>query len=390
MRLALSSELSLDPSPTGGATMLDAFLVTERDTIIARTRARVAARAGQLEQPTPDTKAISLFVDQLGAALRMAGVTDAIDHDQIGRTAAKHGHDALRTGRPVAQVVHDYGDVCQVIAELAVERGTPISGAELRTLNLCLDDAIGSAVSEYARQRQLAIEHDGTERLGALAHELRNQLNSAVLSFEVIKTGHVGLKGSTTLAFDRSLIRLRNLIDRSLANVRLEAALDRRERISVIDFVEEVEMGAKLQADASGIKFAVRVADGSATIEGDREILAAALSNLLQNAFKFTRAETGVSLTAHATRDRVLFDVEDECGGLPRGACEDLLRPFVQRGTNRSGLGLGLSICVKAALANGGEIRVRDLPGKGCIFTLDLPRGRSPRALPAMVAHADG
>ncbi|MGA3124091.1 MAG: HAMP domain-containing sensor histidine kinase, partial [Polyangiaceae bacterium] len=100
--------------------------------------------------------------------------------------------------------------------------------------------------------------------------------------------------------------------------------------------------------------------------------------NLLQNAFKFTRDHGDVALTARATADRVLFEVGDECGGLPPGRTEDLFRPFEQRGSDRSGVGLGLAICFKAAKANGGEIRVRDLPGKGCVFTLDLPRKPPP------------
>jgi signal transduction histidine kinase len=53
---------------------------------------------------------------------------------------------------------------------------------------------------------------------------------------------------------------------------------------------------------------------------------------------------------------------------------ETLFPPFHQRSTDRSGLGLGLSISRKAARLNDGEIRVRNLPGKGCMFTVELPR----------------
>ena len=98
------------------------------------------------------------------------------------------------------------------------------------------------------------------------------------------------------------------------------------------------------------------------------------VSNLLDNAFKFTHPHGNVSLTARASADRVFFEVEDECGGLPPGKAEDLFLPFEQRGVDRSGVGLGLGICLKAAKASGGEIHVRNLPGKGCVFTLDLPR----------------
>jgi signal transduction histidine kinase len=117
-------------------------------------------------------------------------------------------------------------------------------------------------------------------------------------------------------------------------------------------------------------------------IDGDRQLLASAVSNLLQNAFKFSRARGHVSLVTRATADRVLIDVSDECGGLPPGKAEDLFRPFIQQSTDRSGLGLGLSIARSAARANGGDIHVRDIPGTGCVFTIDLPR--RPDALAAL------
>jgi hypothetical protein len=109
-------------------------------------------------------------------------------------------------------------------------------------------------------------------------------------------------------------------------------------------------------------------------IEGDRQILAAAVSNLLQNAFKFTREGGIVSLTTQVTPLRVLFKIEDQCGGLPPGKLEELFAPYSQRGKDRTGIGLGLPISLRAAKANGGEISVRDIPGKGCVFTLNLPK----------------
>ena len=53
----------------------------------------------------------------------------------------------------MSQVVHDYGDVCQAITELAVEMDAPISTDDFRMLNRCLDDAIAGAVTEYGRER---------------------------------------------------------------------------------------------------------------------------------------------------------------------------------------------------------------------------------------------
>jgi len=319
-----------------------------------------------------------VFLDQLGDALRLAKATDVIDHEQLAMSAGRHGQDLHSLGLTVAQVVRDYGDVCQAITDLAVEQQASISPEEFRTLNLCLDDAIAAAVTEYATLREGAAADESTERLGVLAHELRNHLNTAAISFDLIKSGRVAVSGSTGAILDRSLMGLRNLIDRSLTEVRLDVGVERLERISVADFVEEVEIGALLQAQAAGVPFTATSAARTVTIEGDRQILAGALANLLQNAFKFTLNHGAVSLTTRVTADRVLFDVEDSCGGLPPGKAEDLFRPFEQRGPDRTGVGLGLSISLKAARANGGALSVRDLPGKGCVFTLDLPRKPPP------------
>jgi signal transduction histidine kinase len=262
-------------------------------------------------------------------------------------------------------------------SDTELENGIPVF-LDFRTLNLCLDDAIAEAVTEYSRQRERSILDQGTERLGVLAHEIRNLLNTSILSFDCIKSGRVAVGGSTGIVHGRSLLGLRDVIDRSLADVRLDAGIECRERISVADFIAEIEISAAMQAQVRGIEFVVKSIDRGVTIEGDRQILAAAISNLLQNAFKFTPRAGKVSFTALSTADRVLFEIEDECGGLPPGKIQELFRPFEQRGVDRTGVGLGLSISLKAAKANAGEIRVRDLPGKGCVFTLDLPRRPAP------------
>jgi signal transduction histidine kinase len=95
--------------------------------------------------------------------------------------------------------------------------------------------------------------------------------------------------------------------------------------------------------------------------------------NLLHNAFKNTPADGRVVLRAHADERRLLVEVEDECGGIPSSK-GDLFQVFGdRRGSDRSGLGLGLSIARKAVRAHGGEILIRNMPGKGCVFVIEVP-----------------
>ncbi len=358
--------------------MLREFVSSHRKQILEQARERVISRSGVgTDDPSLRTNGLPVFLDQLGEALRKASAHEQLDHSEIQHSAHQHGRNLFRDGFTVDQVVHDYGDLCQVITGLACEATATVPVEEFQTLNLCLDDAIAGAVSAYAQEREGASSAEGTERLGVLAHEMRNLLNAATIAFASIKRGLVAPGGTTGGMLDRSLMRLNILIDRSLADVRLDAGVQNLERVPVREIMDEVEIGAALVARTRGLEFVVTKVDPSVAVEADRQILAAALANLLQNAFKFTKAGTTVHFRASTAGDRVLVEVEDECGGLP-AKTQELLRPFTQHGHDRTGLGLGLSICMKAVKSMAGELHVRDLPGKGCVFTVDLPKLPAP------------
>ena len=298
---------------------------------------------------------------------------------EIAAAAVLDGREFSRQGWSVEQVVHHYGDVCQAITDLAFERKEPIETDEFRTLNRCLDNGIADAVTEFSFQRSALLQssavHALNERLGFLAHELRNHIHTATLAIIAIKAGHVGLHGATGTVLDRSLIGMRDLIDRSLADVRVAAGMEPLHRlISLADFIADIGISASLEAQARGCVLTVGTVDVGLAIDVDREMLFSAVNNLLQNAFKFTHAATEVTLNAYATAGRIRIDIEDQCGGLPDGVVDQIFLPFKQAGDDRSGLGLGLAICRRGVEANNGFLRARDLPGTGCVFTIDLPR----------------
>jgi hypothetical protein len=168
--------------------MLSEFLTTHREAIIANSRAKVASRAAPRATPIELQTGVPLFLDQLIATLHAEESTPGRGSDpQIGLSAAKHGKALQEIGFTAAQVVHDYGDVCQSVTELAIKLDAPIKADEFRTLNRCLDEAMAEAVSEFGRQRELSISDDETERLGFFAHELRNLLSNSMLAFEVLR-----------------------------------------------------------------------------------------------------------------------------------------------------------------------------------------------------------
>jgi signal transduction histidine kinase len=347
----------------------------------------VAARSAPKSAEHELNHGIPVFLDQLIGALARArpaqicsnnGLGDCRSNTEVGDTARLHGRHLLDEGFTIEQVVRDYGDVCQAVTHLAYETGAPIAVEEFHTFNLCLDDAIASAVTEYARQSAPTSEFVSdalNSRLGPLADELGNYLYTATLVVAAIRAGNVGLSGATGAVLDRSLLGMRGLIDRARAEVRVTARTPpRREAIRLAQFFEKLKVSASFDALAHGTPFIIAPVADDIAVYAESEMLTAAVGNLLKNAFKFTRRHTEVRMRVQVLDDRVLIDVEDSCGGLAVGAAEAMFLPSAPSGDDRSGLGLGLDISRRGIEANGGELTVRNVPGTGCIFTINLPR----------------
>ena len=182
------------------------FIGTNRDELIRRCRVKVAKRSAPLATEAEIDHGVPLFLEQLSEELRQGRSKTG----QINKSAMEHGHDLLLQGFTISQVVHDYGDVCQSVTDLAVELAAPISSDDFRTLNRCLDDAIAGAVSEYAHEQDVT-------RYGA-SQQLQRLTNTAITAFEVLRTGRVGVGGSTGTVVLHSLMAIRDaLVDRPLA-----------------------------------------------------------------------------------------------------------------------------------------------------------------------------
>jgi signal transduction histidine kinase len=371
--------------------MMHEFLSAHRTDLIDRCRAKVAQRTA-VERTEELEHGVPLFLDQLIETLRGEQTSDPIKRrkvsgpaggrkpacSEIGGSAAEHGSELFARGFTVDQVVHAYGDLCQAITDLACELEAPFEVDEFRTLNRCLDNGIAGAVTAFNFQRDFFTADKEAKasslRLGFLAHELRNLLNTATLALQAIKEGNVGLGGATGAVLDRSLVGLRILIDRSLTEARIKSGMPPRLRLfSLADFVAEVKLSASLEAKVHECILHTSVVDPELAVDADRDLLLSAVGNLLQNAFKFTHHGSEVRLHAYASADRILIDIEDRCGGLPAGDAQKLFHPFMQANADRTGVGLGLAISQSSVQANQGVLSVRDIPGTGCVFTIDLP-----------------
>lgn len=375
-----------------GEGMMQDFLANNRLALIARCRDKVAARSRRAATDEQLQNGIPAFLEQLtrtlaaeqsgriGASLDISGASDGggLAESEIGTAASAHGKALLALGYSVDEVVHDYGDLCQAITELALDFGVPFAVEEFRTLNRCLDNAIADAVTAFSALRHVQVVQqlsgEANERLGALVHEMRNALTLASLSVRAMERGGLTVAGATGSVLKRSLASMRKLVEGSIADVRARSAAPSLRRIfSLAAFVEDAKASAELEAEGRDCRLAVARVDPVLRIEADRDLLLAALANLVGNAFKFSHRHSEVQLRAFAAGGSIRIEVEDRCGGLTEAVEARMFTPFAQGGDDRTGLGLGLSIARQNVETLGGSLSVRNLPDVGCVFTIDMP-----------------
>jgi signal transduction histidine kinase len=363
--------------------MLFEFLIKERDPILARVKKEATKNLGTKQTSELIEEGLPIFYDQLIGLLQRnrpfdlapeAGPAAVANRSSALEAAKSQGKEYLRLGYTVSEVVHGYGTICQAITGAANDKNFKITAQEFRHLNLSLDTAIAEAVTEFQKIQTESVSHAEVKRLGFLAHELRNALMGAAIALEMIESGDVGIRSATSGILGNSLQQMKELIDTSLTEVRLRIEpVAHLQRVNILEIISEVKATAGREARNRNLTLAV-AAPGTIEVNVDRQLLVSALANLVQNAIKFSRPDGIITIRAATHKDRVLLEVEDECGGLQEEKIEELFKPFTQQDTDRTGIGLGLTISRRAIELNNGKIYARSLPGKGCVFTIDLPK----------------
>ncbi len=210
--------------------MMSGFLANNRDELIRRCAAKVAMRPKRKPTELQLANGIPLFLAQLQRTLEAEERDQMVESQRIsgpsggetstisemGVSAMVHGKQLLGLGFTVDQVVHDYGDLCQAITDLAFERDAPFAVTEFCTLNRCLDNAIASAVAAFSTQRDvsMAAQQDAevTERVDVLVHELRSSLATATYAVAALELGNLPMSGSTGSVLKKSLASMRTQI----------------------------------------------------------------------------------------------------------------------------------------------------------------------------------
>ncbi len=317
---------------------------------------------------------LPMFLSEVIEVLREDRSTEHGLPDEVSQTAADHGEQRLRLGFSLDSVVREYGVLRDAIIATVRHAGAELSFRELQVIFDATINGIAHAVSEYSRQRDAELYRQHNEHVAFLAHELRTPLSSARMAFTVLqRAGHLPADLRAAAVLDRGLQRMQEGIDHSLNVARTASGIEvHAERVELRALLEEVEMGALGEAEEKGV--ALRIAlEHDGLIEVDVRLIRSALGNLVRNAVNYSHAGGTVEIRGILSATRINIEVEDCCGGLPPGKVEEAFAPFVRLTSNETGFGLGLAIAKQAVDAHAGTIRVQNLPGKGCIFVLDLP-----------------
>ncbi len=355
--------------------MLHDFLTRERNTIlrVAKQKTEDARKSGKTSEAVEEGWGI-FFDELIGLMERDQPFEFHAEKGLHTQEAKKQGKEYVRLGYTVSEVVHSYGVICQSITELASKLHFEITSREFQQLNLSLDTVIAETVTEFENDRRNSVDLKEVERLGFLAHELRNCLQSATISLEMIESGSVGVRSSTSVVLQESLKKMADLIDTALTEVRLRSEPKSfLQRTRVFELLSEVGVTAGFDARSRNLTLKMQ-GFSDLEVKVDRQLFVSALANLVQNALKFSKRGGTVQVRTRQEGDRILVEVEDECGGLPEGKIGELFESGVKKGNDRTGMGLGLAISRQAIERNNGILRAQDLPGKGCIFTIDLPQ----------------
>jgi signal transduction histidine kinase len=357
------------------------MLASHRDRVMTAWVDRVQGTITPESMPTIELiDHLPKFLDEVIGALRVeAGMPPEVSVEERAQTARGHGEQRLRLGFSLDAVVREYGALRDAIIITARELGAQPTFDELQCVFNSMISGIARAVSEYARQRDAEQQRQHNEHIAFIAHELRNPLASATAALDILKMqGVMPAASRPAIALDRALLNMQEVIDHALSAARVASGIElRREPVQLGELLAEAELVAGGEAESRDVEIHVHL-EGDVTLEIDRRLIRSALNNVVRNAVKYTARGTAIDIRSRIDGGHVIIEVEDGCGGLPPGRVEAAFAPFVRLTTREPGFGLGLAIAKQAVDAHAGTIRVQDLPGKGCIFVLELPIEASP------------
>jgi two-component system sensor histidine kinase SenX3 len=344
---------------------------TERRSRMADAESRLSWALGAIANGVVifDERGEVVYRNDPAASFLAARHSDALVEDAIGTLAA----DALR-GRRAERELELFGPPRRMLNVRAVPLADPARPSGVLVV-----------VEDTSERRRL--ENVRRDFVANISHELKTPVGALALLAETLldeRDPEVARRLAERLA--NEAFRVGGTIDDLLELSRLEvASAPANEHVPVSTFVTEAVARVEPAAEQRGIEFAVEETPDRLTVVGERRQLVSAVTNLLDNAVKYSEPGSSVEVRARTDGTWVDVTVRDHGMGIPRRDLERIFERFyrVDRARSREtgGTGLGLAIVRHVASNHRGEVRVESREGLGSTFTLRLPAGPGPVAV---------
>ena len=272
----------------------------------------------------------------------------------------------------------------QPIGSLAIE-GSSLSDAALHSLLNLVAIGLERAISQDSMNRaEVARESEELKStlLDAIAHEFQTPLTSikAVTTGLLSDSAHLLPEQQRELIgiADESADRLSKLVTDAIQLARTEGGAFRLKR--GVHFVRSLVSAAlrEMKALSDGRAVKVSLSDDLPPVWVDADMVQMVISHLLENALKYSRSGSPVSVQAQLSEGRVIVSVADEGPGIAADEQSRIFEKFYRGKNDRNlkGTGMGLAIAREIMAAHGQQIWVVSQPGKGSEFFLSLPLAR--------------
>ncbi|MFI5047493.1 MAG: ATP-binding protein [Acidimicrobiia bacterium] len=308
-----------------------------------------------------------------------------VDGDEVFRNAAAERYRDARHADAVAasEMERMLAEACRgeaVRRELQLFGPPPIV-LRLRAFPLFDGEALlGAAVFAQDVSELHRVESVRRDFVANVSHELKTPIGALELLADTLAAeSDPAVTGPLAERLVKEADRLGRIVDDLLDLSLIEIQESpTRDPVPASVILEEALDRMQPAAAAAGIGLTCEDEAGDVTISCDRRQLVSALTNLLDNAVKYSERGSTVEVRAGADGRRVLFEVRDHGIGIPRGDLERIFERFYRvdqaRSRETGGTGLGLAIVRHVAQAHGGEVTVTSVEGQGSTFELAIPR----------------
>ena len=312
--------------------------------------------------------------------------------------AQAHAADRLASGYTVVQLISEFRAMRASVLRLWAANSPAVvwsDAGDVTRFNEAVDQALAESVMRYiflvesAIQVQKMAETELRQSnqhkdnfLAMLAHELRNPLAPIRIAAQLLSTspGNDVLVRQVSAIINRQMSHLTHIVDDLLDVSRLTRGMVelRTEPLNVKQIVSSAVEQAQALIEAHHHQLILKLGSTPAFVEGDKTRLVQVLSNLLNNAAKYTPPHGEIVLSLEAREGQAHLTVSDNGSGIAPGLLPHIFELFTQaeRTPDRTqgGLGLGLALVKNIIALHGGKVEAKSAGlGKGSVFTVTLP-----------------